>query len=504
MAKSGKALGYLGFGVATVGRRWQNSNMSSTHGSGVATGVALREALSDAVSALGRVGELVAAGAHLDLTGLRCAAESASLLGALSIGEAAVAVLARRADTSGELRPAGFASMGSYLRDGVGIAEGRAHAVVARGRALHRYPSARHAVLTGDISCDAARVLAEAVDKAVADVPRDERAAVRADGEAVMLPLARAVPVSDLAAAGAKLVDALDPESTVRRQLEAHEQQTLSCARVGSQYVVKGVLELETGAALVTILETMVDQRYRSGDLRDDEQSTGDEAEDERRRRRARGRLWAEAFGDLVRGVLDDGTTLGTRHGVAPHLTLIVEQAGIDGGLGGELLVPGEPDPVLLPNETVQRILCDARVTEVVTAGSVPDLEGRDLDPPDPSLVGRADLVVDPAQLLPRRHHVLWVGPEHRTAPPRLRRALEARDRHCRFPGCRVSIHRCEAHHVLEWEHGGDTCISNMVLLCRAHHTFVHEGGWSVTADPEVDAGHPHYWSFTPPDPGRP
>jgi hypothetical protein len=32
-------------------------------------------------------------------------------------------------------------------------------------------------------------------------------------------------------------------------------------------------------------------------------------------------------------------------------------------------------------------------------------------------------------------------------------------------------------HHLLEWEHGGTTDLSNLVLLCRRHHVAVHEGG---------------------------
>ncbi len=66
-----------------------------------------------------------------------------------------------------------------------------------------------------------------------------------------------------------------------------------------------------------------------------------------------------------------------------------------------------------------------------------------------------------------------------RVIPRRLRRALLARDRGCRWPGCtaRKFLH---AHHVVFWSRGGPTAMSNLVTLCSAHHRLVHEGGWQL------------------------
>jgi hypothetical protein len=74
---------------------------------------------------------------------------------------------------------------------------------------------------------------------------------------------------------------------------------------------------------------------------------------------------------------------------------------------------------------------------------------------------------------------VLDVGRKTRTIPPAIRRALEARDPGCRFPGC--TARRCDAHHVVHWVDGGATRLENLVRLCRRHHRAVHEGGFSVT-----------------------
>ena len=90
---------------------------------------------------------------------------------------------------------------------------------------------------------------------------------------------------------------------------------------------------------------------------------------------------------------------------------------------------------------------------------------------------------------------VLDVGRRTRTISPALRRALAARDRHCRFPGCRAV--RCDAHHVEHWAQGGATALGNLVLLCRRHHRAVHEEGFQVALDAAGEA------RFLRPD-GRP
>ena len=71
---------------------------------------------------------------------------------------------------------------------------------------------------------------------------------------------------------------------------------------------------------------------------------------------------------------------------------------------------------------------------------------------------------------------------KHRLVQPALRRALEARDQGCRFPGC--SHERwLDAHHVVHWADGRETSLSNTLLLCSRHHRLLHEGGFAIRAD---------------------
>ena len=73
----------------------------------------------------------------------------------------------------------------------------------------------------------------------------------------------------------------------------------------------------------------------------------------------------------------------------------------------------------------------------------------------------------------------LNVGRKSRTIPPAIRRALRRRDKGCRYPGC-THTRFVDAHHVQHWAHGGETKLDNLVLLCRRHHTLIHDNRASI------------------------
>ncbi|WP_298943251.1 HNH endonuclease signature motif containing protein [uncultured Microbacterium sp.] len=68
--------------------------------------------------------------------------------------------------------------------------------------------------------------------------------------------------------------------------------------------------------------------------------------------------------------------------------------------------------------------------------------------------------------------------------PSRLRKLLAARDEHCRFPGCRQPIWRCDVDHTIDHALGGATEVCNLAHLCRRHHVLKHHTAWTVKQKP--------------------
>jgi 5-methylcytosine-specific restriction endonuclease McrA len=76
---------------------------------------------------------------------------------------------------------------------------------------------------------------------------------------------------------------------------------------------------------------------------------------------------------------------------------------------------------------------------------------------------------------------VLAVGRRTRTPPPALRRAVRERDSYrCRFPGC--ESRKTDLHHIRYWSNGGQTCLANLISLCRRHHTAVHDKSYAISS----------------------
>ncbi len=141
------------------------------------------------------------------------------------------------------------------------------------------------------------------------------------------------------------------------------------------------------------------------------------------------------AMADLALARAPGERSGGERAQVVVH----VDAAVLAGDEGGRCEL--EEGPAISP-ETARRIACDA------------------------SLV----------TLLEREGETLSVGRKTRSVSGALRRALQARDRGCRFPGCE-NTRFLDAHHVQHWAKGGETRLDNLILLCRPHHRYLHEEG---------------------------
>ncbi len=63
---------------------------------------------------------------------------------------------------------------------------------------------------------------------------------------------------------------------------------------------------------------------------------------------------------------------------------------------------------------------------------------------------------------------------------------IRRRDKGCRFPGCTHSEFT-SPHHVVHWINGGPTDLSNLAELCDQHHRAVHELGWKMSGDANIE-----------------
>ncbi|WP_347403748.1 DUF222 domain-containing protein [Micromonospora sp. WMMD710] len=84
----------------------------------------------------------------------------------------------------------------------------------------------------------------------------------------------------------------------------------------------------------------------------------------------------------------------------------------------------------------------------------------------------------------------LDLGRQRRLITGPLRRALILRDHGCTFPGCDRPPRWCHAHHIQHWTDGGDTSLTNAVLLCGHHHRHIHHTDWTVRM---AGDGHPQF-----------
>ncbi len=131
---------------------------------------------------------------------------------------------------------------------------------------------------------------------------------------------------------------------------------------------------------------------------------------------------------------------------VVPEIVVHVQARGVSAEAPAAI-----EDACAIPIATAERLCCDAAV--------VPMLEGANGEP-------------------------LSIGRRARTIPPAIRRAMNARDKGCRFPGCNHTrfLH---GHHIRHWAHQGETSLGNLVTLCSFHHTLVHEGGFTIAGNPD-------------------
>ncbi len=215
---------------------------------------------------------------------------------------------------------------------------------------------------------------------------------------------------------------AADPEGFVNEEKEGMEARslTMSTADDGS-VLLSAILDKVGGAAVQTALEPLA---RRAG--KDDD--------------RLRDRRLADALVDLAMHALDAGLVPQRTH--MQVTTSLETLLGLSGAPAAEMEFS-----LPISAKAVERLACDCSVTRILL-----DADSMVID------VGRAKRVIS--------------GPQ--------RKALNARDGHCVWPGCDRHASWTSGHHLKHWIHNGPTDLPNLCLLCYRHHWMVHEGGWQI------------------------
>jgi hypothetical protein len=217
--------------------------------------------------------------------------------------------------------------------------------------------------------------------------------------------------------------DAIDGDDSLTAS-EQHERNAFFISQtLNGRWELSGSFDAEDGEIVANHVERMIDAM----NIRFNDQTPA-----QRR---------ADALVELCRG---------TTPASVPDISAHVDLQMIEGCVGPELAMTVRNETAAgqgLSPETLRRLTCDCRISRIITDG--------------PS-------------------KVLDVGRSMRTPPPPMRRAVIARDRHCRAPGCEMPPRFCDVHHILHWTKGGETKLINLILLCRRHHRHVHDGGHSA------------------------
>jgi hypothetical protein len=358
----------------------------------------------------------------------RLADEIAELSAHLDAATARLLDLIREFDERGGWNN-GFKSCAHWLTWRVGLAPGAAREHVRVARALGTLPLLAQALARGELSYSKVRALSR-----VATPETEER----------LLAVGRAGTTEHVE----RIVRGwrnVDRQAEAREAAQRHKSRALHVYHdEDGMVVVRGRLEPEVGALVMQALAAAREALYQKD----------------------------TSSADVPAGTflaVPDTSTLAQQQ--ADALALLAETAlhqGLDPG------APGEHYQVVVHADAEVLADQDAPGQSVLEEGTrVPAGTSQRLACDASRVVMRHD----------RDGRLLEVGARTRTIPPALRRALQHRDRGCRFPGCGVRFG--QGHHIRHWAQGGPTKLSNLTLLCRRHHRAVHEEGFQVDRQPD-------------------
>jgi Domain of unknown function (DUF222)/HNH endonuclease len=361
-----------------------------------------------------------------------------------------------------------------WLEQQLRMRAGAARVLVHTARELRHLPATAGALADGRIT--------EAHVVAMTGVIRGGTAgAVRrriAEGEDILLDLARTDAPEQVAVAARRLRDLADPEETAQARAERQRaERYLTCVRTfDGCYDVQGRLDPADGALFEAAL-TAVSRPVPGPDGSPDERTAG--------MRRADG------LHEIVASYLARPDTP-TVAGRTASVVLVTDLPGLQAGLKRGLA--GAPADGADPADLGGRSLAVRAAVAATVAGPFATLVAGSLGPgalerltccPEVSVA-----VVDGLGV------PLALGREERLASRDIVRALWLRDGGCLGCGSK----HVQAHHVVHWADGGNTSVANMCLLCSRCHHLVHEEGWVLECDPN----RPGLFRWRPPGGGPP
>jgi Domain of unknown function (DUF222)/HNH endonuclease len=386
-------------------------------------------------------------------------------------------------DATGGAAEAGHKSASAFLRTRCGLAPGRAAAMVATARGLRGLEATAKAVDAGTISFDQAHVIIQTTST-LGD------AACQA--EQVLLDHAPGLDTARFRRFAEEVAYRADPEAAEEREQRRWDRRHLS---FGLTLDNTGVLSGTCGDAVsYEIVRTAAEAFSPPGGQGDGRTAA---------QRRMDGLVAA------CKAALDGGSAP-ERHGAAPHITVLVKDETL-AQAAGTTTGPGHAGAAE-PGQNAAT--AEARTQAQAQAGGLPGL----ITGPPPGQTGHGAFLTA-RQVLAlccgaqvgairwRDGLPLGVGRTARTEPPGLRRALEARDRRCRWPGCEALAAWATAHHIRPWSKGGATSLEDLALFCHVHHHhFIHSLGWIITGTPNgtLHFTHPGGWlTLDSPLPGQ-
>lgn len=379
----------------------------------------------------------------------------AELARSIQVAEAEMMRLIVEFDDRRGWEEAGFGSCAEWLAWRIGVRPNSARERVRTARALARLPRAAAAMAAGELPYAKARALTRVA------TPESEEA---------LLALAAAGSAENLERV-VRAWKAMDDERELSFEEARHRRRWFSVVvDTDGSYRVRGRLDPEVGAVLARAVEAAEDALYRA-----DEGSTADDPTPAQRR--------ADAVGLLAERALAAGFG-GADHGVessrADRYQVLLHVAA-DTLIAGRPSRRSELDGVRVGKEQARRLTCDAGVAVIEHTRRVAPRVTAETRAATPAQAVAPHVTAETSALAATP--IVGVGRRTRTIPPAVRRALLARDRGCRFPGCGSRF--VEAHHIVHWADGGGTDLANLVLLCRRHHRAVHERGMTIAMDRE-------------------